>query len=649
VTFLTTLALLATVLVIAPYIAHRLRRRTAQEQPFPPTRLVQPAPPTARRRSRLEDRALFATRAAAVSLLALLGATPLVRCSRLALQRSGGASVAMAIVLDDSMSMRARTGGASSRFERARKGARELLASAQEGDAVAVVLAGEPPRVALAATTDLAVARNTVETIAESDRATDLDGALVLAGDLLSSLPQTDRRIVMLSDLADGRPDAPPLGDTSGTPVWNALPELAAPAPDCAVMRADRGGARVRVKIACGPGATAAGRTVVIEDARGNALGSGSTQAGSIADVAVLLPSEHVVATRARLSGSDAVASDDVTPVVTEVGRAAIAVVADTEEESVVTGGAPIAEQALWALKLDVDIHPIPAFPDRAEDLAGTLGVLLDDPPGFTPEQRRALAAYCGGGGVVLIALGPHAAAAPLGASLEPILGRPVAWSEAGRATGADPASAMGELAESAGGLLDLGASHRAVIAPDDLGALEPFLRWTDGAPMVARRRVGRGVAWIVTLPVSIDASDMALRPGFLALLGAWARDAGQGAVALRGEVGASWTFAGARNVDVQGPSGPVSTTRGEEGLRFVPPLIGSYHIVVDGQVETRVASPVVRELDLRPRRAASKTVGAGIGERRASVDMSGYVAFGLLALMAFEMALRLSSRPKEV
>src|SRR5215472_7167648 len=126
------MALLAAVLVIAPYIAHRLRRRTAQEQPFPPTRLVQPAPPTARRRSRLEDRALFASRAAAVALLAILGATPLVRCSRLSLRRSGGASVAMVIVFDDSMSMRARSRGVS-RFERARKGARELLASAREG------------------------------------------------------------------------------------------------------------------------------------------------------------------------------------------------------------------------------------------------------------------------------------------------------------------------------------------------------------------------------------------------------------------------------------------------------------------------------------------------------------------------------------
>ena len=65
-TFLSVLALAVGLLVVAPYVAHRLRRRRAEEQPFPPARLVQPAPPQSRRRSRVEDRALLATRAASV-------------------------------------------------------------------------------------------------------------------------------------------------------------------------------------------------------------------------------------------------------------------------------------------------------------------------------------------------------------------------------------------------------------------------------------------------------------------------------------------------------------------------------------------------------------------------------------------------------
>ncbi len=156
------------VFVAAPYLAHRLRKLQAQDVPFPPAHLVVPSPEKARRRSRLEDRALLAIRALAVVGLAVLGATPFVRCSELSLQRSGGASVALALVVDDSMSMRARVTGekGTSRFERAREGARQLLASAREGDAIAVVLAGAPARVDLAATTDLRAVRDAIDGLA---------------------------------------------------------------------------------------------------------------------------------------------------------------------------------------------------------------------------------------------------------------------------------------------------------------------------------------------------------------------------------------------------------------------------------------------------------------------------------------------------
>ena len=198
--FLTILALGIAVLVAAPYFAHRLRRQRADQVPFAPVRLV----PRRRRRrgaaSRLEDRSLFAIRGASVIALALLGASPLVRCSRLALSR-GGASVAIAIVLDDSMSMRATDGGERSRFARAKKGAEDILASLRDGDAAAIVLAGAPARVGLAATTDIGAARAALEAVTESDRATDLDGALAIGRDAASrELPQIDRRVVVLSD-----------------------------------------------------------------------------------------------------------------------------------------------------------------------------------------------------------------------------------------------------------------------------------------------------------------------------------------------------------------------------------------------------------------------------------------------------------------
>jgi hypothetical protein len=68
------------------------------------------------------------------------------------------------------------------------------------------------------------------------------------------------------------------------------------------------------------------------------------------------------------------------------------------------------------------------------------------------------------------------------------------------------------------------------------------------------------------------------------------------------------------------------------------------YRIVVNGRAEERVATPVTKELDLRPRAIASSADGGGLGQRHAPVDISGEVALVLLFLTALEMALRVRS-----
>lgn len=640
--FVTSLALAVALLVAVPYFAHRLRRRRAEERDFAAARLVLPSPPKARRRSKLEDRALFATRAATIVALAVLGASPLVRCSRLSMQRSGGASVALAIVLDDSMSMRADAGGRT-RFEKARSGARELLASAREGDAVALVLAGAPARVALAATTDLSAAAAALDAAKPSDRATDIDGALSLARGLVTSLPQIDRRVVVLSDLADGTPDAPPVGEGSTIPVWIALPELRVSLADCGILTADRSGGHVRVDVACSRGATAQGREVSVVDAKGAVLAKGTAGGGEHAEVSLDLPKDAPNDLVAKLGGADAIASDDVAPVVLEAGAAAVAVVGDVTTEVGATGGAPIVEQALGALKLDVALRPLPELPDRAEDLASFVGVVLDDPPGLTPEQRRALSTFFDTGGVVLLALGPRSAAAQLGASLEPMIAHPVAWQPT-KATGGDPATATGALAESSPSLSELDAKGRATLAPEDVAPLDVLIKWTDGAPLAARRSIGRGEAWLTTLPFAVDASDLTLRPAFLALLDAWVAAARERTAPRRTDVGTPWSFAGARAVTIEGPAGPLAPTRDGDAFRAAPDLLGAYRVVADGRTENRVAAPVAREIDARPRAAATTAGGSALGDDHAAIDVSSTVALLLLALLTAEIGVRLWS-----
>ncbi len=637
--FVYALALAVGLLVAAPIIAHRLRRRRATEQPFAPAKLVSPSPPRVRRRARLEDKALLATRAIAVALLALLGASPLVRCSRLSLERRSGASVALAIIIDDSMSMRVAH-GSQTRLDRAKEGARELLGSVHEGDAVAVVLAGSPARVALAATTDLRAARAAVDAIQPSDRATDLDAAIGLGNGLISALPQIDRRVVVLSDLADGNPGGRPLGEGAELAVWVPLTELRGKVDDCAVMSADNSGTRVRVSIACSPGARSTGREVTLSGPDNTVIARAPAPSGGGGDVDIVLPENAPRETTARLTGSDAIASDDAAPVVASANVGAVAVVVDVSSESAATGGAPIVEQALAALKLDIAVRPIPTLPDRVEDLLPFAGILLDDPPGFTPEQRHALDAYLDQGGVVLVPLGPRAAAAPLGASLEPLLAHGVTW-VASPVSGADRESVAGPFAETQAGLVDLGAKKRVALAPDDARAFEVFVRWKDGEPLVLRRAFRRGEAWLTTLPFAVDESDFTLQPSFLALLDAWVSSGRDRAQPLRTEVGATWVVNGADAVTAKGPQGPVVADRQAQVFRFVPSWIGAYSLTIDGKVETRVAAPVLRELDTAPREVAPAATAA-IGDTRAAIDVSAALAVVLLAAVAVEMALRL-------
>jgi hypothetical protein len=197
--------------------------------------------------------------------------------------------------------------------------------------------------------------------------------------------------------------------------------------------------------------------------------------------------------------------------------------------------------------------------------------------------------------------------------------------------------------------LTDLGAEWRAVLASDDARAFDALVKWSDGEALVARRTVGRGEAWVVTLPFTVDASDLPLRPAFLALLDAWLQAAKQRAVARRSDVGTAWKFVGARDVRVVGPQGDVPVVRDAGGARDPPPRAGRYEITVDGQRETRVAAPEERELDFRARPYESGSAGARMSDGRSSVDVSGEVAVVLLALMALEMALRVWSRRKGV
>ena len=646
--FATALALLVGVLVAAPLAAHLLRRRRVELRDFPPARLVAAAQPVARQRARLEDRALFGIRALVVAALAILGATPFVSCSRLSLGRRSGGSVAVVLVVDDSLSMQARQ-GKSTRFELAREGAREVIGSLHEGDAVALLAAGSPARVLLAATSDLSTARAALDALTVTDRATDLDGALSTAAAMARALPQTDRRIVLLSDLADGQGQgSPPVGTGLDLPLWAPLEELRARVPDCALVRAIRQGAQLQAEVECGDDADAAGRTLQVR-AGDRVLVSSPLDRRRTQSLVLSLPDDTSGGPlRASLTGSDAIASDDLAPVTTAASALQVGVVSDLTESALVTGGPSPVEQALAALDETLAIRPLPVIPDAADALAPYAVVVLDDPPGLTPEARAAFATWLQRGGVGMLWLGPRAGGAILGASFEPFFPGPVRWMTTAP-PGAERASAA-VLGESSEGLLTLAPRGRALL--DDRASEGASLRvtWSDRQPLLWQRPVGQGMATVVTLPASAEISDLPLRPAFLDLL-ARALDTGRAQQSgHRSVVGQPWVFrSDAVPTALEGPSGPLRLHDQGASRAATPDRAGLYAARFGERTEPRVVEIDPREVDTRPRSAPVAGPDGALGSQRARIDASPYIAFVLLLAIAAESALRLRAARADV
>jgi hypothetical protein len=641
--FLVAAALAVGLLVAVPIVAHLLRRGRTREQAFPPAALVPLARSVARQRSRLEDRALLALRAAIIVALAMLGATPLVRCSRLALGREAGASVALALIVDDSLSMRATAGG-STRWDRALRGAKELLDSAREGDAVAVVLAGRPARLALSATTDLGAARRALGELRPSDRATDLEGAIGIGRSSLAGLPHKDKRIVLLSDLASN-------ADLGGEPrVWAPIAELSAPADDCGIIGAERRGRRIQVAIACNAASAAAQRSLRAVGAAGetrqkpagSVLAEQRLAARSGVQTFALEIDAEASNVEVELTGTDALARDDRAAVLPESSALLIGVSTDPERSSAITGGPPLIEQALASLNTEAVLRPLSTLPQDGAELRGLGAIVVDDPAGLTPEARSALTEWLDKGGVALALLGPRARNSQLGATLEPFAQGAVPWQKTD-ARGADAAS-LSWLGAEAPSLTDLAPRGRAILDGAELPGARVAGRWDDGKAWLLERSSGRGLAFTLGLPSSLDSSDLALRPGFLALLDRLVAEALERSGPRQSPVGAEWTFPAKLDVLVLGPEGPLTVDESSGPVpqkRVSLALLGKYQLKIDGETQIRVATPDREEITTLPQTAPAAAAASANGPPRREIDASRELSLILIALVVSELLLR--------
>jgi hypothetical protein len=195
-------ALLGLLAVAAPIAAHLMRRHKLPRQTLPTVAFLRRVQAARTARVRIVDLLLLASRVALVALLAFAAARPY----RVVESSLAGRQHALAVVLDDSMSMSAMEQG-TTRLQRATAFVSEHLESLAPGTEVSLVLGGKPARVLARQQVDLKLLAESLAGIEpRSVRAGALCPAVEIARELLQESELGDRRLLVVSDFA-GTPD----------------------------------------------------------------------------------------------------------------------------------------------------------------------------------------------------------------------------------------------------------------------------------------------------------------------------------------------------------------------------------------------------------------------------------------------------------
>ena len=210
---LAPLYLLGALAVTAPILFHLIRRTTRGEVPFSSLLFLSPSPPRLTRRSRLDHWPLLLLRTTALILLAVAFARPFLRELSI-LNLGSGERSRIAVLIDASASMKR-----GDLWKQAQTAASAAIDATGPDDQLAVLVFDSETRTVfsfdqsqtLDASRRQVAARGVVAGLSPSWAATDLGQALIDAvgaiedvGDESSKTARMKRRIVLISDLAQG-------------------------------------------------------------------------------------------------------------------------------------------------------------------------------------------------------------------------------------------------------------------------------------------------------------------------------------------------------------------------------------------------------------------------------------------------------------
>lgn len=221
-----SLAAIAAALVVIPLIIHYLNRRRHRRVPWAAMMFLRAANQQSASRMTFERWLLLATRMLVLVLLGLAIARPYFPAGALrALSSSRSHRI---LVIDDSLSMRSEGDKGSTRFDRAKIAAENLLDSFPDGDVVSLVTLSSPAEVMVKnGSIDFRFLRDRISRMSVTQRDTDAVGALRLAQEILenSQAVPGNRFVYLISDFSKSQWESPP-----GAPLAaaaSALKEIA--------------------------------------------------------------------------------------------------------------------------------------------------------------------------------------------------------------------------------------------------------------------------------------------------------------------------------------------------------------------------------------------------------------------------------------
>ena len=195
--FLAPLFFAALAGLAIPVLLHLTQREKKQIVRFPSLMFVRRIPYQSVRRRKIQNWLLLMVRMAALALIILAFARPLLDSGGVSV--SGATAREMVILLDTSYSM-----GFGDRWARAQAAARDQIAGVTASDRASVVLFGSGADIQLRSTSERSRLQATVDSAVPSPSSTRFSPALKVAGSILAESTLPKREVVIISDFQRG-------------------------------------------------------------------------------------------------------------------------------------------------------------------------------------------------------------------------------------------------------------------------------------------------------------------------------------------------------------------------------------------------------------------------------------------------------------